>query len=98
VILIVDSGYEKSTLVGTVASNLAVIFQPGLALCGVNSLTKNMVEKRRGCGFVTFVGLALILSVVINALLTVLSAMGAFFIIKDLVTNIMENRKGNKKS
>lgn len=98
VILIVDSGYEKSTLVGTVASNLAVIFQPGLALCGVNSLTKHMVEKRRGCGFVTFFGLLLIMSVVINTLLTVLSAMGAFFIIKDLVTDITAKKKGNRQS
>ena len=47
------SGTETSTLAGTVAENVALILQPGLALCGLLRLVATFVSRRRrlGCGF-----------------------------------------------
>lgn len=88
IIFLFDSGYKQSTPIGTVANNLTIIFQPGLALCGVDSLTRFMVEKRIGCGLVLLAIAILAFSMTMGLLLTVLAAVGAFFIIKKFISDM----------
>ncbi|MBQ9162585.1 MAG: DUF2232 domain-containing protein [Clostridia bacterium] len=95
IVFLIDSGDTKSSLVGTVANNLTIIFEPGLALCGIDSLTKHMVAKQQGCGLLLLAGAVLIMSVVMNFLMTALAAIGAFFIIKKLITDIQAKNKDN---
>ena len=50
------SGTDASTLVGTVAENVVLILQPGLALCGMLRLIRSFMGRRNrgGCGCLVF--------------------------------------------
>ena len=95
IILLIDSTNASSSLEGTVANNIAIIFQPGLALCGIESLTKLLVEKKQGCGLVLLAGAIMLMSCVFNYMLLMLAAVGAIFIIFDTVKKLLASKKKN---
>ena len=57
------SGTDASTLVGTVAENVVLILQPGLALCGMLRFIHLIVgrKNRGGCGCLVFILIPVIL-------------------------------------
>ena len=77
---------EVSTLVGTVAENILLIFEPGLAFCGFGTLMSHMLKRRQRRGVFFVLLLAFAATFLTPVLILGLAMYGACAILFSLIT------------